>query len=116
MTGYLWQYIPQRAFEKEFYKKTFLQHPTEAEIASFEAIQTVLSKPKYLTHFDPNRQLYIDIDASRNGIGAILYHLENNLGRKECDQVKDSQMKIRPIVFLSRLLSKAEQNYWPTEM
>ncbi|KAI1002218.1 hypothetical protein K3495_g5988 [Podosphaera aphanis] len=138
MTGYLRQYIPQYAIisaplqlrktellknsplsghsRKNFTKSTLLQHPTEAEIASFEAIQTVLSKPRYLTHFDPNRQLYIDIDASPDGIGAITYHLENNLGRKECDQVKDSQMKIRPIMFLSRLLNKAEQNYWPTEM
>ena len=51
---------------KSFSATTKLTDPTEAELASFDALQNLLSKPSYLTHFNPCWTLYLDIDASKD--------------------------------------------------
>ena len=58
-------------------------------------------------YFDTEQKLYADLDASRQGMGAMVYH-----------SAKDppSQKSVKPILFLSRLLKTEETNYWPTEL
>ena len=107
---------------KSFSAKTRLSNPSVAELDSFQTLQELLSKPSYLTHFDPHTTLYIDIDASKDfGFGVVIYHAEN----EESGQVHSvdtgfttnaTRTRIRPIMFLSRLLTDAEKNYWPTEL
>ena len=116
---------------KAFSATTRLVEPTAAELESFATLQALLSKPSYLTHFSPNKVLYIDIDASKDfGFGVVVYHdweaTEASAKATSSDtQAPDSTMmayttkgrkKIRPIMFLSRLLTDAERNYWPTEL
>ena len=63
----------------------------------------------FLTHFNPTCQLYIDVDASKErGYGAMAYHL------KKGDRAKPTAIKL--ILFLSKCLTPAEANYWPTEL
>ena len=50
--------------------------PTEAELRAFRHLQDQFRKPTFLTHFDPDLQLYMDLDASKVfGIGATVYHI-----------------------------------------
>lgn len=80
-----------------------------AKQAAFQTIQEEFKRHTFLTHFNPERQLYIDIDASKErGFGAMVYHLKNR------DRARP--IAIEPILFLSKCLSLAESRYWPTEL
>ena len=85
--------------------------PTESELHSFRDLQNAFSSPTFLIHFDPSRRLYIDLDASKEwGFAAMIYHVKN-------DPDGDfSRTDVQPILFLSKMLNQAEQNYWPTEL
>ena len=89
-----------------------MENPSSEEIDSYNQLQEAFSRASFLTHFVSDRQLYIEIDASKaRGLGAMIYHLKpgsNPIGFKRTD--------VQPILFLSRLLTNAEQRYWPTEL
>ncbi len=88
-------------------------NPTARELASFKTIQDLLSCPSYLVHPNPERQIFIDLDASKEfGFGAMIYHLKGNLATGDYLARK----AVEPILFLSRLLNPAETRYWPTEL
>lgn len=85
--------------------------PTFEERESFRILQEAFELPIFLYHFDPTRKLYIDLDASKQyGFAAIIYHVE---GDPDGDF---PSTKVQPIMFLSKCLNSAEQNYWPTEL
>ena len=87
--------------------------PTVEEVASFRQLQKAFSTPIFLAHFDPNRQLYIDLDASKRwGFAAMMYHVACD----PPDGISVPRSAVQPILFLSKLLNSAEQNYWPTEL
>ena len=50
-----------------------------------------------LTHYHPNKQIYIASDASNSGFGAVILHKENG--------------KLKPIQHISRTLHPVEMNY-----
>ena len=86
--------------------------PTPRELNSFHHMQSLLSKASILVHFDSERRLYIDMDASKErGIGGYLYHVSNEPLDKP-----PGPKTIQPILFLSRDLIDAETRYWPTEL
>ncbi len=125
LTGYLRNYIPRYAqvcqplqerktsllkkspkekgnSRRAYARRTHLM-PTPTEQKAFDTLQELLSRPTTLAHFDNKRHLYIDMDASKEfGFGACVYHVVEG--------------KVRPILFLSRLLTTAERSYWPTEL
>ena len=118
---------------KSFSANTRLLDATAAELTAFETLQTLLSQPSYLIHFNPYWVLYIDIDASKDfGFGVVIYHGWEEASAGSADSMKaenssstrvatgytttTKRSKIRPIMFLSRLLTEAERNYWPTEL
>lgn len=91
--------------------KTRFINPTPEELKSYEDLQLALGKRQKLTHFNPKRVLYMDVDSSKeSGIGGILYHV-----RTDCEGYP-TRPNIEPITFLSRLLVSAETRYWPTEL
>jgi hypothetical protein len=99
---------------RRYASKTDLENPTQAELDAFERLQSVFRKPSFLSHYDKSRQLYVDLDGSkRRGIGAMVYHSKVEPGNPAQPPPRNS---IEPIMFLSRQLNKAEQNYWPTEL
>ena len=126
LTGYLRNYIPRYAQvcqplqdrktsllkksplgkgnpRRAYARRTQLGPPSETEQRAFDTLQELLSRPTTLVHFDSKRHLYIDMDASKEfGFGACVYHLIDG--------------KVKPILFLSRLLTEAERSYWPTEL
>ena len=108
--------------QRNFLASTHIDKPTEQEIASFETLQGLLSKPTYLVHFSPIWWLYIDINSLKAfGISAIIYHVKGNkldIGEAS-SKAPDGYPKhedIEPIMFLSQMLSMAEGQYWPMEL
>lgn len=63
-----------------------------------------------LTHYDHTRPMFVDLDASQLGIGAMVYHV------KDDSTAKPQKSQIQPILFLSQVINEAEKNYWPTEL
>lgn len=89
--------------------------PTINQLEAFRMLQKHLTDPTILVHFDPDQQAYIDLDASRNGHGVVMYHAPEHMpsGSK---LEPPPRTKVKPILFLSRLLKAAETRYWPTEL
>ena len=100
---------PRRAYAG----KTKLLNPTNAERESYNKLQEALGKKRYLVHFNPERQLYADVDSSKEtGMGGMIYHVKREIKPNEYPSKRD----VEPIMFLSRLLTPAETRYWPTEL
>ena len=145
LTGYLRQYIPQYAAitkplqERKIYlnqtatkgassnarkriaSTTKLAMPSPREQNVFHHLQKLFASPSILHHFDERRQLYIDLDASKEfGFGAHIYHSKaDDKGQSNTPPLSPEdpkQLDKQPIMFLSRLLSDAETRYWPTEL
>ncbi|SLM33512.1 reverse partial [Lasallia pustulata] len=97
--------------QKMYTRKTTLT-PTETEKEAFKFLQKSFDKPTFLTFFDRQRQLYIDIDGSKQwGFGIMVYHIKGDPGGNDFPR-----KSIQPVMFLSKLLNDAERNYWPTEL
>ena len=95
--------------QQTYSSKALLEQPSDDERTAFETIQREFQRYTFLAHFNPKRQLYIDIDASKEwGYGAMIYHLRTGNRAKS--------MAIEPILFLSKCLTTAEGRYWPTEL
>ena len=121
---------------KDYSSKTRVDKPSPIELAAFESLQKALSKETSLTHHNPKRTLYIDLDASKSyGFGAMLYHVKDLKNKAtnspRVDNPEDSENKakesglrwkkppqssVQPILYLSRMLTVAETHYWPTEL
>jgi hypothetical protein len=98
---------------KTFAAKEAFAYPTGGERAAFDNLQTALCSDRILTIFDPSRQLLIDFDASKEqGIGAMAYHIDQPGSITQYPV----RTKVKPILFISRILRQAEHKYWPTEL
>lgn len=65
---------------------------------AFDSAKTLLGSSSFLVHFDPNKPILIQCDASPSGVGAVL-----------CHRMADNSIK--PVAFASRTLQPAEKNY-----
>jgi len=102
---------------KEYSKKTQIADSSILEYETFEAIQKTFDKPNFLHHQNPNRRLYIDLDASKQfGFGVMVYHMQDDENGPLDHTIKGNRSKVQPILFLSKLLTDAETRYWPTEL
>ena len=83
--------------------------PSEEELEAFRDLQGAFKAPTFLVHYNKNRQLYIDLDASKAwGFAAMIYH--------KTDDNDPKRTAVQPIIFLSRNINTAERNYWPTKL
>ena len=91
---------------------TTLKDLTLNELAVYQKLQATLSKKQYLVHLNLARQLYIDIDASKEReMSAIIFHLKalSISNFFSCNNIE-------PIMFLLCLLMLAKTRYWPTKI
>ena len=85
------------------------------EKRAFEDLQQAFESSTFLVHFDKNRRLYIDLDASKVvGFAAMIYHIEGD--PEDTTNIRIPRTLVQPIMFLSKCLNAAEKNYWPTEL
>lgn len=69
---------------------------------SFEKFKVLLTSDLLLTHFDPNKEIIVAGDASKDGVGAVIMHRFPN-------------GSVKAIAHVSRSLTPAEQNYGQIE-
>ena len=69
---------------------------------SFEKIKNALTLTKFLTQYDPNLPLGLACDASSVGVGAVLFHT---------NQDTNQDVSERPIAYASKSLTSVEKNY-----
>ena len=98
---------------KSYFSKTKVHSSISEKLISFNAIQKILSKFTFLMHFSAARQLYVDLNSSKNEIDDIVYHVRD-------DQISFTEYSfkknVQSILFLSRLLFFAEIRYWSIEL
>lgn len=51
---------------KNYSTKTAIPDPTKEELAAFQTLQQQFQNPTFLHHFDPERRLYVDLDACKD--------------------------------------------------
>ena len=68
---------------------------------AFEKLKSALTSNLALTHYNPNKQIYVTSDASNFGLGAVILHKEES--------------KLKPIQHVSRTLLPAEMIYLQIE-
>ena len=86
--------------------RTAIEEPTPSELDSFHHLQSLFSRPTILIHYDPKRQLYADINASKEfSFEAHIYHI------KESYDLTTGQKSIELILFLSKALANTETHY-----
>lgn len=104
---------PIQGSSRRYFSTKIKIFPSEQESASFAMVQKPLTNPSILVQFDPEKPLYIDIDAFLDyGFGIVVFHTRS----PEIFSKWPSSSEIQPVMFLSRLLFRVERNYWPTEL
>jgi len=137
LTEYLWQYISKYAaivkplqLQKTFLNQGLrvkeakgnarkrqaitirLNESTFKELNTFHHLQMLFSWSTMLIHFLLKHQLYVDLNAFKEfGFEAHVYHT------KKAKKNKTPQQKsMKPILFLSQLLTDIKTHYWSTEL
>ena len=83
-------------------KKNSRFHWGESQRRAFQVLKDLLTSSKVLVHYDSEKDLILQCDASPYGLGAVLAHRMKN--REE-----------KPIAYASRSLVDAEKNYSQVE-
>jgi hypothetical protein len=101
---------------RKFFAKTRLINFTSATKQVFDHIQAALFRRRRLIHVDIERQLYDDVDVSKEfDIDVMIYHVKNDEKFMIADSIlflnlKYSQrFKIELILFLSRQLKSTKK-------
>lgn len=89
--------------------------PTPEELQAFNDIQRFVTEELRLYHHDPAKQLFLQVDGSlERGFGVMVFHTAEDYVWTPGATIPAHVVK--PIMFLSRCLTKAELNYGPSEM
>ena len=88
----------------------YITTPTDRELNAFHHLQQLFLQLSILLHYDPSCQLYIDLNAMKAfGFGAMVYHGKDTSAQNTGPRLKKTSIK--PILFLSQLLTDAETQY-----
>ena len=69
-----------------------------------------------LVNYDHSCNLWVDLNAFKEfGFIAILFHVRQR-EEKMSEKMWPKRSTVEPIFFLSRPLTTAEKNYWPTKL
>lgn len=108
---------------KAYSQKTSIETFIDAELDSFNQLQEFFSRSSYLIHFDKTRELFIDVDASKKReFDVMIYHVKSKNQLKHNSDLNTSasesskRLDVKSFMFLSKMLSPAEERYWSTEL
>lgn len=106
--------LSQSNVKKNFNLKTLLENLSQEKMNSYDQLQEDFSQFSWLTHYNPSKTLFANIDASKKEIEVMMYHLKKD---NATPPLKSSGKKeVDLILFLSKMLTGAESRYWPTEL
>ena len=80
----------QNNARKTFSQKTLMKHSSQKKLNAYEQLKTAFSRLSWLTHFDVTRQLYADINASKQNFEMTVYHRKND---SRADHIKSFEKK-----------------------
>ena len=93
--------------------KISFNNSTTKQHKFFQRLQKAFAQPIFFYHFDWTCWLFFNLNASKKwGFEAMIYHIRED---PDPDQIFNWK-NVQPILYLSKLFNKAEQNYWPTEL
>ena len=81
---------------------------THVNEAAFSQVKEAIWKDITLRFFDADLPLYIEVDASKKGIGAVMLQPDKNTKNTSNDAIPNN---LRPVSYASKTLSSAESNY-----
>lgn len=97
MVNYLSSFIPNLSNENSLLRTLLSKQNewswSEHHDAEFNKIKTLISQAPVLTYFDPNKDITMSVDASKDALGAVIMHEK------------------QPIAYASASLTKCQQNY-----
>ena len=110
--NYLSQFIPElsrlRKPLQALIKKDSEFIWTVTHDRAFAEVKLAVSKDCLIQFYDPQKPLYIECDASKQGIGCVLLQPDDNVPSSLKDGIPTN---LRPVAYASKSLSEAEQNY-----
>ena len=77
-------------------------------MTAFAEVKLAVSKDCLIQFYDPQKPLYIECDASKQGIGCVLLQPDDNIPSMLKDGIPTN---LRPVAYASKSLFEAEQNY-----
>ena len=75
---------------------------------SFQDLKDVVSEDCLIQYYDLQKPLYIECDASKQGIGCVMLQPDDNIASNTVDGIPSN---LWPVACASKSLSEAEQNY-----
>ena len=75
---------------------------------AFTEVKLAVIKDCLIKFYDPQKPLYIECDASKQGIGCVLLQPDDNIPSTLKDRIPTN---LRPVAYASKSLSEAGQNY-----
>lgn len=107
----------------EYCRATKVDNPTDAEKESFRLVKEAICSDSVLIHHDSTVPVLYRLDASyEDGFAGAVMQVSapvmeaNSLTVDDIAKQAYNRKLERPILFISRELSAAEHNYWPTEL
>ena len=104
---------------RRFANKTPLGDDLERALAAFDLLQSMFRNSAFLWHFNPDRKLYVDIDASKEfGFAAAVYMVKDDPDPITMDGKNHPfpATAVQVIMFLSKGLTATEKRYFATEL
>ena len=83
---------------RKLLKKNALFQWTETHEADFQKLKEVFTSQECLAYFDQKKDIFLQVDASIQGLGAALMQ-------------KDQQGRVKPVAYASKSLTDAEKRY-----
>ena len=118
--NYLSKFIPElsslRSPLQSLVKKDSEYLWTGTHEQAFQRIKSAVCESTLLSYYDKTKPIFIEVDASGQGLGAVL--LQGSVSSEELKQASQTdgkylkfRNKLKPIAFASKSLSEAEQRY-----